>query len=101
MWRRWGGSPLTGPSPEGLFYWGQVSAGLGEHSSALDLLSRAVDNGLYCVRGFEVSPLLSELRPLPAFDAILERARLRQSAATKAFADADGPRLLGLPLDAY
>ena len=92
-------SDRTFSDPEGLFYWGQVSAGLGEHGSALDLLSRAVDRGLYCVRGFEVSPLLSGLRPLPAFDAILERARLRQSAAAKAFADADGPRLLGLPLD--
>ena len=94
-------SHRTFSDPEGLFYWGQVSAGLGEHDSALDLLSRAVDSGLCCVRGFEVSPLLSELRPLPAFDAILERARLRQSAAARAFADADGPRLLGLPVDAY
>jgi TolB-like protein len=87
--------------PEGLFYWGQASAGLVDHESALDLLSRAVDTGFHCVRGFEVSPILSALRPLPAFAAILDRARLRQAAAAKAFADADGPRLLGLPLEAH
>ena len=87
--------------PEGLFYWAQACAGLGDSQHALDLLSRAVDTGFYCVRGFEVTPLLSTLRPLPAFDAILERARLRHAAATKAFADADGPRLLGLPLEEH
>jgi serine/threonine protein kinase/tetratricopeptide (TPR) repeat protein len=91
----------TFSDPEGLFYWAQGFAGLGDQESALDLLSRAVDTGHYCVRGFEVSPLLSSLRPLPPFAAIIERARLRQAAAARAFADADGPRLLGLPLETH
>ena len=73
----------TFSDPEGLFYWAHVAAGLGEHGSALGLLSRAVDSGLYCVRGFEVSPLLSGLRRFPAFDAILERARVRQRPRRK------------------
>ena len=87
--------------PEGLFYWAQLSAGVGDLETALDLLSRAVDTGLYCAVGFETSPLLSVLRPLATFTDILERARARQDVATKAFVGADGPRLLGLPLDAY
>jgi serine/threonine protein kinase len=91
----------TFSDPEGLYYWAQTSAGLGDHESALSLLSRAVDTGLYCVRGFEVSPLLSVLRRFPAFDDILERARVRQRAAAKAFVDADGPRLLGLPIETH
>ncbi len=55
--------------------------------------------GIYCVRGFETSPLLTVLRPFPAFADILDRARVRQQAAAKAFVDADGPRLLGLPAE--
>jgi len=94
-------SSATFSDPEGLYYWAQASAGLRDHENALDMLSRAVDTGLYCVRGFEVSPLLSVLRPSAAFDDILERARVRQSAAARAFADADGPRLLGLPLETH
>ena len=91
----------TFSDPEGLFYWAQISTAVGDHQSALDLLSRAVDTGFYCVRGFEVTPLFSAFRPLPAFNAILERAGLRHAAAAGAFADADGPRLLGLPLEMH
>ena len=87
--------------PEGLYYWAHAAAGLGEHDDALGLLSRAVDTGFYCVRGFEVSPLLSGLRRFPAFDDILDRARVRQRVAATAFGDADGPRLLGLPIDTH
>ena len=87
--------------PEGLFYWAQLSAGVGDLETALDLLSRAVDTGLYCAVGFETSPLLSVLRPLATFTDILERARARQDVAAKAFAGADGPRLLGLALEAH
>jgi hypothetical protein len=94
-------SRRTFSDPEGLFYWAQECAGLGDSQRALDLLSRAVDTGFYCVRGFDVTPLFSTLRPLPAFDAILERARLRHAAAARAFADADGPRRLGLPLEQH
>jgi hypothetical protein len=38
---------------------------------------------------------------LPAFADIVDRARVRQAAAERAFIEADGPRLLGLPLDAH
>ena len=59
-----------GPSriPRGCIYWAHVAAGLGDIDTALGLLSRAVDTGFYCVRGFEISPLLAVLRPFPAFD---------------------------------
>jgi eukaryotic-like serine/threonine-protein kinase len=87
----------TFSDPEGLYYWAQIAAGCGDHDHALSLLSRAVETGFCCLSGFEVSPLLSPLRPLPAFAALFDRARERQRVAATAFADADGPRLLGLP----
>lgn len=82
-------------------YWAQTSAGLGDHETAIELLSRAVDTALHCVPGYQNSPLLSALRPLPAFAEILDRARVRQSAAERAFIEADGPRLLGLSVKAH
>jgi serine/threonine protein kinase/tetratricopeptide (TPR) repeat protein len=84
--------------PEGWYYWAQASAGLGDHERAIDLLSRAVDTGLHCVRGLETPPILDPLRMDPRFAAIVGRARAGQAVAARAFADADGHRLLGLPL---
>jgi len=83
--------------PEGLYYWAQTSAGLGDQGAALDMLARAVDTGFYCVRGLEVAPTFDGLRQDPRFREILDRARARQAAASRVFADAGGPRLLGLP----
>lgn len=94
-------SASTFLDPEGLYYWALASAGPGDYELALDLLARAVETGFYCVSAFEVSPLLSSLRSFAGFGDILARARTRQEAARKAFVDADGPRLLGLPLDTH
>jgi len=82
--------------PEGLYYWTLPLAGLGDALTALDLLERAVRMGWYCVNALETVPLLSILRPDPRFAEIVDRARVRQAAALRAFDDADGPRLLGL-----
>ena len=87
--------------PEGFYYWALTAVGLGDCETALALLSRAVDTGLHCVRGFETSPLLSVLRPLPAFADIVDRARVGQRAAERAFIEADGLRLLGLSSEAH
>jgi TolB-like protein len=84
--------------PEGWYYWGQAAAGLEDRERAFDLLSRAVDTGLHCVRGLETTPLLDSLRMDPRFSAIVGRARAGHAIAARAFADADGHRLLGLPL---
>jgi predicted Zn-dependent protease len=83
--------------PEGWYYWAHAAAGLKDTATAMDLLARAVDAGLHAVRGLETTPLLDSLRTLPRFNAILARARAGQAIAARAFADADGHRLLGLP----
>jgi tetratricopeptide (TPR) repeat protein len=88
----------TFSDPEGWYYWSQAATQLKEESNALTLLARAVDAGLSSVRGLETTPLLDGLRTSPVFNQILSRARTGQSLATRAFTDADGHRLLGLPV---
>jgi tetratricopeptide (TPR) repeat protein len=91
----------TFSDPEGLYLWAQIAAELGDRASALNLLDRAVDTGLYATQGLETSPLLESVRLDPHFKDILSRAQARQEAATRAFDDADGPRLLGLTVDQH
>jgi TolB-like protein/tetratricopeptide (TPR) repeat protein len=82
--------------PEGLYYWAQAAAALGEDAQALKTLAQAVDTGLSSVQGIEGAPLFDRLKHESQFREIVERARNRQTAAARAFADAGGPRLLGL-----
>jgi len=81
--------------PEGLYYWAHVCAGTGDFDRAIELLGRGVDIGLHCADGLEVSSF-DALKPDPRFEALVDRARVHQAAAVRAFAAADGPRLLGL-----
>jgi serine/threonine protein kinase/tetratricopeptide (TPR) repeat protein len=82
--------------PEGLYYWAHTCTGIGDTGRALDLLDRAVDSGLHCVEAFEVPPVFDILRNAPRFQALMERAREQHARAAQAFADAEGPQLLGL-----
>jgi TolB-like protein len=82
--------------PEGLFYWAHTSAAIGDHASAIDTLTKAVDGGFHCPVGLETSPAFHLLRGEPSFAALVERARAHQAVAIKAFAEAGGHRLLGL-----
>jgi serine/threonine protein kinase/tetratricopeptide (TPR) repeat protein len=83
--------------PEGMFYWAYSLASLGEHERALRLLERATETGFSCVRGLEGAAPFAALRQNPRFERILAHAREQQTAAARAFAEAGGPRLLGLP----
>jgi serine/threonine protein kinase/tetratricopeptide (TPR) repeat protein len=82
--------------PEGLFYWGQGSMMLGDRDGALESLTRALHGGFHSAEAYETSPFFSGLQSDPEFMAILEGTRARQAAAQAAFAEAGGPRLLGL-----
>jgi eukaryotic-like serine/threonine-protein kinase len=83
--------------PEGWYYWAHAAAALQDEAGALNLLARAVDAGLHSVRGLETPPLLDSLRTTPGFHEVLARARAGHAIAARAFTDADGHRLLGLP----
>jgi eukaryotic-like serine/threonine-protein kinase len=83
--------------PEGWYYWALASVGLRDYDRALTLLRRAVDTGWHCGRALETAVILDPIRREPAFTAIVERARAAHAAAARAFAEADGHRILGLP----
>ena len=82
--------------PEGYYYWSLAYAGIDERERALELLERMVENGFHAVRALEVNPFLRPLASDPRFIALLARAREKQARSEQAFAEADGPRLLGL-----
>jgi TolB-like protein len=84
--------------PEGFYYWAQAFAFLEDPESALTMLTRAVNSGLHCVRGLETPPAFDRLRQDPRFGPIVERAQSAHAIAARAFADAGGHRLLGLPI---
>ncbi|HXW07542.1 MAG TPA: protein kinase [Vicinamibacterales bacterium] len=83
--------------PEGYFYWAQAAMRVDDHERARRLLERSVDGGFLCVQGLETSPAFDDLRLDPGFVAVAERARRKQARAAAVFAQAEGPRLLGLP----
>src|SRR5262249_4561195 len=60
--------------PEGLFYQARQLAYLGADDWALEMFSRAVDNGFFCYQSFVRDPWLDHLRGKPAFSAIMQRA---------------------------
>jgi TolB-like protein len=83
--------------PEGFYYWANASAALGDSDCALDLLERAVSTGLHSARALETSPHLDLLRTTPRFGDLVRRAQAAQAVAARAFADAGGRQILGLP----
>ena len=83
--------------PEGWYYWALASVGLQDYDRALTLLRRAVDTGWHCGRALETAVLLDPIRRDPRFTAIVDRARTAHASAARAFAGADGHRILGLP----
>ena len=61
------------------------------------MLTRAVTTGFSRPRALESAPLFDALRGSPEFARAAGLAREDHEAAAIAFAQADGPRLLGLP----
>jgi serine/threonine protein kinase/tetratricopeptide (TPR) repeat protein len=81
--------------PEGLCYWAYALTSLGDRDGALKLLAKAVLHGLASMPALDLPPF-DALRADPRFTDVLSQVRPRQDAAIRAFADAGGPRLLGL-----
>lgn len=70
---------LGTPDGETSFREAQFLAGLGDTSGALDRLRESVDQGFFCPRCIQDSPLLVPLRKRPEFERILARADRRHA----------------------
>ena len=56
--------------PEGWYYWAQAAALLGDTTSAMDMLRKAVNTGFFCPRALESTPLLDHLRGQAEFSSL-------------------------------
>jgi serine/threonine protein kinase/tetratricopeptide (TPR) repeat protein len=83
--------------PEGWYYWAQAAALVGDLDYALELLQRSVSTGFGCPRAIESTPVFDVLRGSAAFAQLVGVAQASHETAVRAFAGADGYRLLGLP----
>lgn len=90
---------LGGPfsDPEGWYGLARIMARLSETDRALKALRRCIHEGFFCLPAFRADPWFDTIREHPDFQAILESARQRSSAARSLFEAEGGNRLLGLP----
>jgi eukaryotic-like serine/threonine-protein kinase len=82
--------------PEGWYYWAILCCGMHDHEHGLAFLGRAVDAGFHSVHALQIPAPFDPVRREPAFADLLDRVRAGQSEAERMFADADGPRILGV-----
>lgn len=82
--------------PENLYYMGLMAAFVGDVERTLTMLERAVQGGWLCHATIADEPWLDRVRDTPRFAAVVAEAKARHRQAATAFADASGPKLLGM-----
>jgi hypothetical protein len=87
--------------PEGMYYMARQFSYLGQESSALLMLRRAIDNGFFCYPAMVRDPWLDGLRGNNEFTTLLRRCHQRRGEAASAFLGAGGDSLLGIRADDY
>jgi serine/threonine protein kinase len=80
---------------EGLYYLARQLAHAGAAEEAVAVLERATAAGFVCYPLLAADEWLDSARHLPAFLAVLHRAKEEHEVALAAFADAGGERVLG------
>jgi hypothetical protein len=83
--------------PEARYYVSRHLIYVGDHDRGLDLLSRVVDDGFFCLPVLTRDPWLDAVRPSPAFADVVRRAEARHRRAIISFLSAEGDRVLGVP----
>jgi hypothetical protein len=87
--------------PEGMYYLGRQLAYLGQEPQALDVLSRAIDNGFFCHQAMLRDAWLDSLRTRAEFTALLNKAQQLHREALTAFLAGGGASLLGIHSEGY
>jgi hypothetical protein len=87
--------------PEGMYYLGRQFAYLRQEAQALEILSRAVDNGFFCHQVMLRDPWLDSLRTRTEFTTLLSKAHQLYREALTAFLSGGGPSLLGIHSEGY
>jgi TolB-like protein/tetratricopeptide (TPR) repeat protein/predicted Ser/Thr protein kinase len=87
--------------PEGMYYMARQLSYLREEGRALEMLSRAIDNGFFCHRAMVRDPWFESLRGRNEFKAILDKAHQLQREALTAFQAGGGAALLGIHSEGY
>ena len=87
--------------PEGMYYLARQFSYFRDEDWALDMLSRAINNGFFCHQAMVRDPWLDALRARLEFTELLRKARQLQLEASAAFLAGNGPGLLGLRSEGY
>jgi serine/threonine protein kinase len=87
--------------PEGIYYLARQLSYMGEETSALETLSRAIDNGFFCHPAMVRDPWLDSLRAKPEFASLLRKAHKLHRDASTAFLERGGAVLLGIHSEGY
>jgi TolB-like protein len=87
--------------PEGMYYLARQLSYLREEAPALDMLSRAIDNGFFCHQAMLRDPWLDALRGRTDFAALVNKAHQLHREASSAFLAGGGASLLGMYSEGY
>jgi tetratricopeptide (TPR) repeat protein len=87
--------------PEGLYYQARQLSYLGADDWALEMFSRAVNNGFFCYPSFAHDPWLDHLRGKPAFSTIMRKAAHQHQQAARILSSSAVGTLLGVAEEHY
>jgi serine/threonine protein kinase/tetratricopeptide (TPR) repeat protein len=87
--------------PEGMYYLSRQLSYMGEEGPALEMLSRAIDNGFFCHQAMLRDPWLDALRGRSAFTGLLNKAHELHRLASAAFLAGGGASILGMYSEGY
>jgi serine/threonine protein kinase/tetratricopeptide (TPR) repeat protein len=87
--------------PEGMYYLARQLGYLRKEAQALDMLSRAIDNGFFCHPAMLLDPWLDSLRARSEFTGLMSKAHQQHRDASTAFVAGGGASLLGIHSEGY
>jgi serine/threonine protein kinase/tetratricopeptide (TPR) repeat protein len=79
---------------EGLFYIAGMYARLGRLQRACELLTRSIDSGFLCRRGFDTDIFLQPIRAMTEWQPLMEKLEVKRRRVTNEFVRAGGRALL-------